>query len=114
MPTWIVHRPAAQPNTASRASTAKRATLILAGGQSSLGRWTFHDPASQGEPVGHGWHFDGIESRRMAGRDVQWLQRWTCDYGCKTFLWSREPEPGEYHAFDCPYWDREGKDSTPF
>ena len=68
----------------------------------------------------HGWRFEDVERQRRKGR---WEvgERWTCDYrqadgtsGCKSFVWKQKPEPGQYHAWDCPYWQHEGKDLQPF
>lgn len=67
--------------------------------------YTFAVPSKAMPPSGHGWHHDGAE------RDGN---RWTCDYNCKSFVWTSHPKPGQYHAWDCPYWANEGKHLTPF
>lgn len=103
---WTFHRPAAHsPQRTSKPQQATAPRQLPKEYKTSSGRWTFHLPQQTNEPEGAGWHLDGPE------RDGD---RWTCDYGCKSFVWSHEPEPGEYHAFDCPYWHNEGKDKTPF
>lgn len=82
---WNVHRPTLKP--------------------SAPGRWTLHSPEKANKPEGHGWHLEEHTPKHS---------RWTCDYGCKSFVWMNDPQPGQYHAWDCPYWTNEGKHLTPF
>ena len=76
-------------------------------------RWTFHDGELQPDDNATGWRVEEPEGRGM---------RFTCDYvqgdgspGCKSFIWESDPEPGQYHAWDCPYWNTpEGREHSPF
>lgn len=108
MAKWNFHRPA------SRASSApKKQTTTPNRRKTATGRWSFHDPKDTQPASGHGWHFDGAETTRTKRATVEG-ERWTCDYGCKSFVWTQAPEPGQFHAWDCPYWQNEGQQLTPF
>lgn len=110
MPKWVLHRPGTQSKVAKRGSGTSEVSRSRVGRKPSPGRWVLHDPETIKAPEGHGWHFDDYEPswRGIVG------ERWTCDYGCKSFVWPHEPQPGQYHAWDCPYWWNEGRDLTPF
>ena len=109
---WTFHRPT--PTTQPKALGARNAE---GGGQPPSGRWTFHDPAAvAAEPaMWTGWRIDDDGATPLG-------QRWTCDFqqpdgaaGCKSFVWTKDPLPGQFHAWDCPYWQSEhGRHHTPF
>lgn len=113
MSKWKIHRPAAQSKKAAGRSTKSKPTTKPNERKPSSGRWIIHKPSEANPPSGHGWHFDGNETTRRGNR-MELGERWTCDYGCKSFVWTTSPEPGQYHAYDCPYWQNEGKELTPF
>lgn len=114
MAKWSFHRPTTQPQESSLDSNKAKAKYGIPGRKSSpSGRWKFHLPDQVNTPEGHGWHFDETAQVRKKNR-VALGERWTCDYGCKSFVWSHLPEPGQYHAYDCPYWQNEGSNLTPF
>lgn len=101
------HRPAAQPPKPATKSkpAAVRGQKKPNAHKPPSGRWTFAVPSKITPAKETGWHPDEPEGKGV---------RWTCNYGCKSFVWTTDPNPGEYHAFDCPYWEHEGKQETPF
>jgi len=110
---WIIHRPASPSSTRDGRPSSDKRRVIPNDNKSARGRWVFHDTSQPNPPEGTGWHRDGDPPPPRAFR-MNVGERWTCDYGCKSFTWTHDPDPGQFHAYDCPYWINEGKGLTPF
>lgn len=111
---WNIHRPASPSSKRDGRPTPGRRHVKPNDCQPSRGRWVFHDSSTPNPPEGTGWHRDDDPPTRATAFRAPVGGRWTCDYGCKSFVWTRDPDPAQFHAWDCPYWNNEGKGLTPF
>ena len=72
--------------------------------------WQFHTPEC---PY---WRREGRAGRPLlrSGTRVPLDVPWRCAHGCRPFVWTDGPYPGQYHRWNCAFWEREGNDATPF
>lgn len=72
--------------------------------------WAYHTPEC---PY---WQREGCAGRPLlrSGTREPLTVPWRCAYGCKPFVWTEKPYPGQYHRWDCAFWSHEGADATPF
>ncbi|MGH7178714.1 MAG: hypothetical protein ACREJC_15155 [Tepidisphaeraceae bacterium] len=79
-------------------------------GRKPPGRYDFHTPDCKY------WQREGRDGRSILrpGSRVAIGAPWTCVYGCTPFIWGGADFPGQYHRWDCEYWNREGSTDTPF
>lgn len=57
-------------------------------------------------------YFDGNSAAGLV-RPATVLVPWTCKYGCPGILVLKGTQV-PHHAWNCPYWENEGSNDTPF
>lgn len=74
------------------------------------GRFDFHTPDCAY------WQNEGREGRPLLRANSRRPigEPWHCRYGCKPFIWGGPDFPGQYHGWNCDYWNNEGSLETPF